>query len=324
MKSSRLVATALFFLACLSACSKHDSSTSSDQPDINIPAVGNHMLFESSVSGERVAALNESISSIYQVTLDPSEVDVISMARMMKVDDVRPEALQQWLEKRVSYVVNDGFDIQAHASLADGTANYPFPNDVPDAIKGKLKKNVDGSIDAQVIMLNIGAISYFLGKYVHRLVNLSLDGIGVVPLVSPRIGLLEIGPGMFPDMQGKKVQNILLDIFRAGILFHEARHSDGHGVGLGFMHAVCPPGSDYAGINACDASTNGPYTIGSMMQKNLMKACGSRCTEHTMTVLELYYLDLSDRLVTSFNVPGTSAGAEAGTAWDDAPEAIQP
>ena len=131
-----------------------------------------------------------------------------------------------------------------------------------------------------------------------------------------------MGPGLFNDFGGLQFQNVFYDIFRAGVLFHEARHSDGHGKTLGFMHAKCPATHDLAGLNACDAATNGPYTIGSEMHKYLMYACGSSCSELTMKALQVLYADQSSRTLESWQYPSASPGARAGTDWDDAPETV--
>jgi hypothetical protein len=161
---------------------------------------------------------------------------------------------------------------------------------------------------------------YYAAKQAKQLFSLELGGIGTVPFKSPRAGLLEIGPGLFPDLQGHKVQNILLDVYRASTLFHEARHSDGHGKTLGFFHATCPSWHDYAGKPACDASTNGPYTIGAMVMKNLAAQCTSQCTELTKRALQSLYLDVAGRALSVRDLPHNSPESPAGGAWDDIPE----
>ena len=319
---------AVSLLVALVACSHDNRSTppqDNSQPDISIPAVANKIRFDSAVTSDRVSAVNESISLLSVVPLSLTNTGVASMAKMMGIKDVQAQTLQNWMQDRVQYVVNDGFDFETNLVAVKTTAPFVYsnPTAVPDSLKGAnlptLQTTADAS-GAQVVMLNIGALAYYVGKVNHQLAGVNLGGIGLVSMTSPRVGLLEIGPGLFPDLKGHKVQNILLGIMRTGTLFHEARHSDGHGTTLGFLHTVCPPGSDYEGMNACDAATNGPYTIGALMTKTLMQACTS-CTDLTKQVLEEIYLDIADRVLTPDTAPTDLApDAPAGVDWNDAPE----
>ena len=287
------------------------------------------MKYDAGVSATKSAALNEAISVAHFINL-PAVDDYgqpNQLLALMKTNDLSPDTLHKWLEDRVTYVVDQGFDMNSHGSLIGNNVTYPDPAVVPDAIialratspQNSIGLNDDSKI--QTIMLNIGGGLYFGGKQAQKIVEMNLDGVGRVDFSSPRVGLLQIGEGMFPDLAGKRVQNILLDIFRAGILFHEARHSDGHGLTLGFFHAICPSG-DYKGMPACDAATNGPYTIGSEMMKQLRANCGSNCTALTLNVLQTLYFDQASRQLYSYDLPNTSKGAAAGTVWDDAPEKV--
>jgi hypothetical protein len=329
-------------LVLLAACSQDDGGGSQPQPpgpvaqdygpqpNVNIPTMPNHIQIHSAVSSDKVAALNESVSLIYAVNIDPTNSDTQNMMSMMHLSDVNPATLQNWLETRVHYVVGSDFDVQSNLSADPRQVQYPNPTAIPSMqvadINSMIKSLADDQSQAaggaQVVMLNIGAAIYLFGKQNQQLVDLNLGSIGSIPFTSPRTGLLEIGPGMFPDLGGRTVQNILLDVFRAGTLFHEARHSDGNGITTGFLHAKCPAGSDYAGLAACDASLNGPYTVGANMHKALMMACGDSCTELTMTALRNIYNDVSDRVLDPASLPNAPVGAQAGTNWDDTPEGI--
>ena len=310
----------LSLLITFAACSPKHNSDSVCVPPSSNPS--NKLHFESGVPCNQGIAMNEAISSLVTLPLDPSDSSVALMARMMKTNDVTPDGLQGWMEDRVQYVVHGGFNIGPHLRDSTQPFEYQEPGVLPDVLRrnSQISASVADSTGAQVVMLNIGTEVYAFGKQIKELVDIEIPGIGVISMTSPRTGLLEIGPGMFPDLGGKTVPAVLLNIYRLGTLFHEARHSDGHGKTMGFMHATCPPGHDYAGVSACDLSTNGPYTIGAMMVKNLTNAC-TDCTPGTLASLRAMYLDVANRVLDPAKAPiGLAPNASAGMDWDDAPE----
>jgi hypothetical protein len=67
-------------------------------------------------------------------------------------------------------------------------------------------------------------------------------------------------------------------------MFHEARHSDGTGLSTGFTHAICPAYHAYGGYAACEKSTNGPYSIGAMAERLLLKNCKACAPEELMSI----------------------------------------
>jgi hypothetical protein len=257
--------------------------------------------------------------------MDTNSFDSFTLAQLMKISDVRPSSLQAWLEKRVHYVVDDGFDLNGRSTTNGKMVQYSYPTEIPDALKEKLpdSQSIGSTATPGLMMSNLSASIYFMGKQRQYVILLDLPGIGNIPVTSPRMGLLEIGPALFPDLHGYHAQNIYLDICRVSTLFHEARHGDGHGVTLGFMHAKCPAGKDYAGLNVCDAAANGPYTIQASLHKNMMNSCGAACTEKTKRALQLVYYDIADRTLSDAQLPDASVGARAGDNWDDAPESVQ-
>jgi hypothetical protein len=302
----------LSLLVTLGACGPKNNSASVCVPPSSNPS--NKLHFESGVPCNQAAALNEAVSSLVTLPLDSSNSSVGLMARTMKTDDVTPAGLQNWMEDRVQYIINGDFKIRSHLYTTNQPFSYSEPNILPDAYTNSA--SVQG---AQIIMLNVGTEVYANGKLAKQLYIVDLPGIGYVPMPSPRTGMLAIGPGLFNSLGGAQ-SAVVLNIFRLGTLFHEARHSDGHGKTLGFMHSVCPPGHDYAGLPACDLSTNGPYTIGAMMVKNLTNAC-TNCTAGDLLSLRAMYLDVANRVLDPAKAPiGLAPDASAGMDWDDSPE----
>jgi hypothetical protein len=316
-------------LAALSACGPSFSPLNDHPAEVSIKPVPNKLSYSSLVPREQRAALNEAISAMAVLPLDLQDADTKSMAALMKLEDVSPKAMQSWMEERVQYIVEDGFDLRTN--IATGPAFlYEHPGVLPDTfnlstptqepIQERAETTEPG--ESNVAMLNIGAAVYAAGKQDNVLLVASLSGVGEVALTSPRTGLLEIGPGLFQDTGGLDVQNIALDIARAGTLFHEARHSDGNGHSLGFMHARCPDG-DFKGMAACDLALNGPYSIGAAVHKALMNKCANAglCNEVSRMVLEFIYADQASRLIDAAQAPAAlSNDTPAGKNWDDTPE----
>ena len=95
-------------------------------------------------------------------------------------------------------------------------------------------------------------------------------GMGRVLIKSPRVGIVVLGDAYF--LSGKEFSEALhiketlservRQIFQESMLIHEARHSDGSGEEIAFVHIHCPPGSPRAGLGGgCDFNLNGPWTL---------------------------------------------------------------
>ena len=296
-------------------------------PDVNIPSKPNNLDFSTTTPGDQRNAFNEAVSSLYLMKLSAYDYNVSNLAQTMKLEDTTPAGLQTWMQARVQYIVDGNFDFDQNASLGS-SYSYQEPNVLPDifadgTLTPRVVPNDDG--DSQVVMSNVGTALYLQGKMSQRLVSLNIPGVGAVSMTSPRTGVLKVGPGMFPDVGGAHFQNIMWDIYRLATLFHEARHSDGHGHSLGFVHNNCVDG-DYVGQPACDLSTNGPYTVGASMMKVLWSSCESNslCSPRSSEILQMLYLDQSGRTLSATKYRGrTSTDAQAGATWDDAPEGVR-
>ncbi len=126
-----------------------------------------------------------------------------------------------------------------------------------------------------------------------------------VPILSPRVGLMRIGPALFdPDFQVNHVNLRALSnsLQRLEVLFHEARHSDGNQASgsLGFSHIICPDDGTVApelvGVPACDNSSNGAYSVGAALLKSLLHLCEKQCSPTEREILNSIYLDRISRI----------------------------
>lgn len=316
----RLVLLFSFSLLILTACSPTISrDTSDDEEDakpIVIPPVQNRLRYASTVDPLQKAALDESISALHLNTISTEDE---RLQAIMKIRDFKPETLQAWIETRVQYIVGGDYDDQkSRYKLNRPNFRYPSPGVIPDADTDGVSNT---ETEKDVVMANIGAGVYLDGKQASQLFALDIPGIGVIPMISPRIGVLQIGPGLFPNGT-IGAGNIAIALFRVGTLFHEARHSDGNAKSLAFAHAKCPYDHDYQGRDACDYPSNGAYTVGALMIKALKDSC-TACTRRQHRGLDAIYLDQANRVISGFvYIPSHRPASFKALPkdWDDTPE----
>ena len=264
----------------------------------------------------------------YQNNADDQET-----ARLLKISGpVTADKLQAWLDERVSTVVSESLDIQTSLMVAPGIANYPEASVFPKTEKPKLKPEsnptpppASGGQDAKpvIVMANLGAAVYMMGKQNHVLLALRKADGTPLPMASPHHGFIQIGAGLFLDRF--RVNPLSQDapanaLSRLSTFFHESRHSDGHGETLGFPHAICPEGHPYAGYPACDKNLNGPYTVGAQVLKTLSQACGE-CSTREKAILKIIEADSRSRILKSF--PDENGKLVNAKNWSDRFEQIQ-
>lgn len=213
------------------------------------------------------------------------------------------EAPKQWLLDRVHYLIPTEPGKSLGFSLSK--ENYVYPNiDLTTDITHNetINRKKDEQKNAKTLMTNTGANLYEKGKRAQKLLSVNLgthfSDLGVVPITSPRIGLISIAPYFFSeDLNISETGNREADLISVlAFLFHEARHSDGSAQELGFPHSKCPSSSDYAGLEVCDQAYNGPYAISSLILNELRKDCAD-CTEVESEVLRLMYIDFQQRIL---------------------------
>ncbi|MBU6152678.1 MAG: hypothetical protein KGP28_00120 [Bdellovibrionales bacterium] len=240
---------------------------------------------------------------------------------------ISPEVLREWLGQRVALIISERMDLEKSILVGSGRVVYPEPKTlpIPDLAGGNPKPvggGSGGTHDPVIVMSNTGAGLYLLGKQNGVLLVLQRTDGSLFPILSPRSGVIQIGSGLFlermrvnPNTQDHPANSIS----RLSTLFHEARHSDGNGQSLGFMHAICPEGHAYAGYPACDKNLNGPYTVGAQVLNTLIAAC-TECGTKEKTILKTIEADSRSRVLRAFiNSKGISQRAMA---WSDQPERI--
>lgn len=242
----------------------------------------------------------ESFSKMPFVVNDETFNKVMGLKGQVKAQD-----LVGWLSARAKYIVGEAYEMNDKDSYVV-SMGYPFQYSgiVPDIPKGYLtpqdtpsENSNDEKAEVMTVMSNIGTSLYLTGKMNGFLLGVQMPGLGKIPVTSPRVGLLQIGDGLFKIGRTKnKTLEIDSSLMRVSVLFHEARHSDGNRKSLGFTHAVCPAGHEYAGYPACDFSLNGAYSVGYQVGKAAAENCKT-CTVAQREALRLDYLDSLSRVL---------------------------
>ncbi len=274
--------------------------------DRHIPSYSNRLRFASDVPADQKRAIEDAVSMLYLNTFKGGQEDD-ALKYLIGKDYLSGEVLQSWLEARAQYILPSTFNTEPDS---DRRSDFPFPTEIPDMSSSVASAKSKGT----ALMINFGALVYALGKKKGVQYNVDISGFGRVPVKSPRTGILMIQEGLFSLLPAEHIQNSGLAIFRAGVLFHEARHSDGRGKLAGFFHAKCPTGHSLEGVNACDANYNGPYALGALVHKALQKACVD-CSERSNAVLDVIYLDNMNRVNKGVGPSGVTSRL-----WDASPE----
>lgn len=133
---------------------------------------------------------------------------------------------------------------------------------------------------------NLGTQYWLQGLIDGNQVDVHLKSGEVIPVRSPRVGLIIAGPGYKKQLTGRSGQAFQLPLaFRQAMLIHEARHSDCAGgirrrdlskaresknyeqfierfesKSCGFLHSVCAKG-ELEGVAACEEQPWGPYAV---------------------------------------------------------------
>lgn len=260
------------------------------------PRQANEIFLASDIPQAQQAILSEDLESIpklYFTEQDPEAVTILGLTELSGA------ALQEWLSARVQYLVGDSFRLDDSVFYSPNSLKYENPDEFPPEEKPELPS---ANAPKYTVAQNIGLSIYVFGKRQGQLLQADIMGRDLLEVRSPRTGIVKIGEGMFKPLLGRYgwmeegISTEISRFIRIGALFHEGRHSDGHGPSLGFVHATCPPGHDYAGRVVCDRSLNGAYVVGALVERNLLKQCVN-CSVAEREAFRLYTLDAFNRVI---------------------------
>lgn len=277
---------------------------------LNVHAAENFgsIYFHSSVPELQSGALKEDLRYLFKTPILHVDQEFQEMTGLEAVDGPH---MHNWIVNRVRYIVGENFQLENSLLFQEG---FKFPGgDLPslpgmEQNQGPVTQSLNFS-GVKTVMTNVGGALYLMGKVgfeydnlvMQMLLGLDLDGKEVYA-TSPRIGILQVGEGLF-DEEFRLNADLTApsnSISRIATLFHEARHSDGNGSSTSFPHALCPSTHAYADHYACENSANGPYSIGALSTRALMLNCTS-CDMEEKTALAVATLDSFSRLLSGVN-----------------------
>lgn len=260
---------------------------------------GEQLVMSKKIAKEQRRTLMRDLEYIQEMpfsqSADPRTLEIL------EINDLNATTAHNWLLDRVSAVIED-VDTDHLKLTAQAFARYPVTDEA--SIEKALPAPADGSGGRGVtVMSNIGTGLYYAGKTSSQLFSLKIKtgflSSKIFTITSPRTGIIQIGEGLFMKkylMNKKNEAAKANSLGRMAVFFHEARHSDGSGSALGFFHAVCPSGHDFAGAHACDRNLNGPYSVGTQMLKEFIKNC-DECSVSEKEQMRLRYLDSANRIL---------------------------
>lgn len=290
------------------------------------------IMFSSAIKKSIRQNLERDLNALSELPLDKADPATL---KLLGINELSASALEDWLNERVKAIIDEkafsflSLPINKSISVERSEVDYPFAATIPFSLQNHLSEseeneNSDESDEGIVVMSNIGTGIYLNGKQEKKIYAMKISRgflkSDKIVIDSPRAGIIQIGPGLFArkfTINNNEPESIANSIHRLGNLFHEARHSDGHGESLGFVHARCPKGHDLEGAYACDENLNGPYTVSARVVSELIKACDDICSVREQEILKLTVLDSQNRVLDK-----TFKGVKVKN-WDDRPEFIK-
>ncbi|WP_412471802.1 hypothetical protein [Halobacteriovorax sp. RT-1-4] len=246
--------------------------------------------FDSTVPANQLHSLKGDLSYLYQLKMDNTDNDFSSY---FELEEVSGPFLYNWIYNRVKYIVGQDYNVRGRNYVTKRGHTFPAT-----PLPGSSSFNNTDAFGGVVVMSNIGAGLYLSGKKSKLLKGTKINRNKVFA-TSPRVGILQIGEGLFLDsiLVNKETDSEANKIKRLGTLFHEARHSDGNSEHIGFNHHTCPEGHTLYGFSACEKYGNGSYQLEAIATKNLLLNC-STCSVEDKTKLEASIADAFDRVLT--------------------------
>lgn len=253
--------------------------------------------FHSSVAKNQSEALKTDLRYLFKTPV--TEIDSVFL-ETAKLEVGDGKNMHNWLLNRIKYVVGESYQLDKPNIIVSipGAIFFKFPNtplpDMPDTTSTNNEPKKEGVV---TVMSNLGGALYVGGKQAGVPIGLRLDGEKVYAKTN-RVGILQVGEGLFLErfLLNKDVLAPVNTISRLATLFHEARHSDGTGKTTSFLHKICPSNHAYAGHGACETVGNGPYTIGALSERHLLKNC-TTCSEGEKNALSAKVADSFSRII---------------------------
>lgn len=268
-------------------------------------AFATNIRFANQIDQKSVQLLQQDLAKLESLLLAPTSYDR-QLIEVMGVETLDANTLRTWLADRVGYIVDENFDPLREFVFHSDYSSFPNASIFPQFDQDDVALPA-GHGELLIVMANLGAAQYLIGKSKRQIFSFDFEdqnGSSVVPIVSPRQGVIKIGAGLFHprlNFASDDLSREVNSIMRLATLFHEARHSDGNGTSLGFFHSKCPVGHPMQGRSACDKNLNGPYMIDALLIEKMAASCQS-CTQDELTFLHSQAEESRSRVLTSYTV----------------------
>ncbi|MBC7661616.1 MAG: hypothetical protein H7249_18110 [Chitinophagaceae bacterium] len=307
----------LMLLACGQPVQKVTAGTSlgaailSSDPDTIEKLLLAHFQFSDTLDAEAKTNIQYDLKNLAHWSDTTRSSELSKLGAVLGLAEVNAGTLSQWLMDRVTYI-------------------YPITGNTFEigVVKSSTKKvqllhEPTPPLGAGIVANNLGPQIY-TGYSDNK--TKGFDSLvfkfdsGYQAFTSLRTGVMLINPADFhsalntgtTETEGDRIYR---SIFRLNALFHEARHSDGNAAAntLGLLHPVCVDNGkvpkEVVGLAACDAQSNGAYTVGARVIGGLMGLCDGKCSESQKTALQgqaLMYLSVVNVDDTSANYANTN------------------
>lgn len=248
---------------------------------------------DSSIPSFQAKIIKEDLTYLHNNSIKDIDSQFKSMIEVPKIDGAH---LYNWVYNRVKFIIGEDYQLRGRNLVSQKGHRFPATPIPPSVL------NRTNQYAGTIIMSNVGAELYLLGKLDNILKGIKLDNKSVFA-PSPRVGILQVGEGHFLErlLINKNLNSEANKIKRLGTIIHEARHSDGHSEHIGFIHNKCPEGHSLGGFAACEASSNGPYSLEAVAMKTFLLNCRT-CSVEDKTKIQTAIADAFGRVIVRSHV----------------------
>ncbi|MBC7662106.1 MAG: hypothetical protein H7249_20615 [Chitinophagaceae bacterium] len=306
---------ALFLtLSCGSADrTSGDGTTNPDLPFTAIaPAIPltsvplqDYLVYSNALSSDYIDTLRSDLAVFDNWNGAMTGAEKATLQSLLGIQDATPSTLSMWFKERMKYIVANDLGLYKLGLVFGSQKQVGLQ--VLGSSSNTDPANTGGGNMGSAIYLTTLDEQKSRPELSYLILRINDEW---VPVLSPRAGLMRVGPALFSNefqINHTNIQALSNSLQRLEVLFHEARHSDGNRAAnsVGFSHINCPnDGSvpaELVGVPACDDTVNGAYSVGAAVLKPLLHLCDAHCTAQEQTILRGIYLDRLSRVIPAAN-----------------------
>jgi hypothetical protein len=278
MDTSQLPLILLLALSSFMSCGGGSGGDSKYRPqeEQDSTPTSNNVILDSELSDRELSAMKQSTEAMKEFEIDGSKIRSFSQI----FEGNSSDHVDRYFQRRINYTFSESTDITDRLVIQSLSRVY----------------------FSRALASNPSVFIWLLSK-VSEPEDLKIEiNDSLIDINSSRIGTLQLAES-FTEIE---------DALQAITLVHEARHSDCPGgtvasdierfqegeiplnLSCGHLHAECPEGHPYEGINACDIIPWGAYLVDALYSAAIYETCQS-CSETQRQVAEINFLDVIQR-----------------------------